>query len=111
MGHGVDAQDYIKADFALICTDNGMIGAGIAEGDVLYVQFQDNVENGDIAVLHIDGLAMVRRVYYSGDYVLLMADNQSYDPIAVDAADIEIIGRVTSFIHGLDKKGAGECRN
>ena len=47
-GH-VDAPEDIRCDFALRCKGDSMIGAGIHDGDAVYIHIQPEVENGEIA--------------------------------------------------------------
>ena len=47
----VDLPAHIRADYALTCKGDSMIGAGIQDGDVVYIRQQPEVENGQIAAV------------------------------------------------------------
>lgn len=66
--------------FALRVQGDSMNAANINEGDLLVVRKQDYVDNGDIAVVTVDGDdATVKRLYREGNTVTLMP--QSTNPI------------------------------
>ena len=85
--------------FALRVSGDSMNAARIQEGDVLIVRRQDQVENGEVAVVMVGGEdATVKRFYADGDTVTLMPQSinpahrpQSYDPAKTS---IRVIGKV-----------------
>ena len=63
----VDRPRHIRADFALECKGDSMVGAGIRSGDVVYIRAQPEVENGQIAAVMVDGdEATLKRFYFDG---------------------------------------------
>lgn len=85
--------------FALRVKGDSMNAARIYDGDLLMVRKQSMVENGNIAVVMVDGEnATVKRFYKDGNQVTLMP--QSTNPVHlpqvydVQKIKIEIIGKV-----------------
>lgn len=94
---------YIYADFALICKGDSMINMGIVDGDIVYIRQQEEVENGQVAAVMVgDDEATVKRFYYSGDIVQLVAENSNIPPLVYvgeDIRNIRVIGLVVAFAH------------
>lgn len=65
-----------RADYALTCHGDSMVPK-IQDGDIVCVRCQPTVENGEIAVVLIDGEATLKRFYRQGDTVTLMPENQA----------------------------------
>lgn len=78
--------------FLLDVRGESMIDAGLRPGDRLLVCSAVQVNDGDIAVVDVDGEAMVKRVYRRDHAVLLVSDNPAFAPREVETA--RIIGRV-----------------
>lgn len=101
----VDLPRHIKADFALTCKGDSMIGAGIQDGDVVYIRQQDTVDNGQIAAVLVDSSeATLKRFYFDGQTVSLLAENPAYPPLIFpgeQAANIRVIGRAVAYTHGM----------
>ncbi len=92
----------ISADFALRVKGDSMTGAGITEGDIVFVRQQPVVENGELAVVLIGDEAAVKRVYKYETYISLNADNPAYAPIILregDGQEASILGKVVAFTH------------
>ena len=85
--------------FALRVTGDSMTAARISEGDILIVRCQDIVENGEIAVVMVNGdEATVKRFHRDGDTVTLSP--QSYNPAHqpqvynIKKTPVRVLGRV-----------------
>lgn len=65
-----------RADYALTCHGDSM-APKIQDGDIVCVRCQPMVENGEVAVVLIDGEATLKRFYRKGDTVTLMPENLS----------------------------------
>lgn len=85
--------------FALRVTGDSMTAARISEGDILIVRCQDIVENGEIAVVMVNGdEATVKRFHRDGDTVTLTP--QSYNPAHqpqvynIKKTPVRVLGRV-----------------
>lgn len=102
----VDLPGHIRADFALTCKGESMIGAGIRTGDIVYIRKQEEVENGQIAAVMVgNDEATLKRVYAKEGVVQLVAENQSIAPavfIGEETAQIHIVGLAVAYTHVLD---------
>lgn len=100
----VELPDNIRADFALRCKGDSMIGAGIRDGDTVYIRKQPTIEIGQIAAVRIDGEATLKRFYREGDTVTLVPENSSYRPLVFVGEDINNIvieGLAVAYTHKL----------
>ena len=101
----VDLPGHIRADFALTCRGDSMIGAGIQDGDIVYIRHQETVENGQIAAVLVGSEeATLKRFYRSNNAVTLNAENPSYAPmvfVGEEAAQIRILGLAIAFTHPI----------
>ena len=71
--------------FALCVRGDSMRDAGILDGDYVLARQQETADPGDIVVAVIGEEATVKRYYPKGKQVLLMPENDSFQPIVVDA--------------------------
>ena len=85
--------------FMLKVTGDSMIGAAIADGDLVVVREQPDAKNGDIIAARIDGEATVKTFQRTGGHVWLMPHNPAYAPILGDEATI--MGRVVTVIRRI----------
>jgi repressor LexA len=85
--------------FMLKVTGDSMIGAAIADGDLVVVREQPDAKNGDIIAAQIDGEATVKTFQRSDGHVWLMPHNPAYAPILGDEATI--MGRVVTVIRRI----------
>lgn len=100
----VDAPESMRCDFCLRCKGDSMIDAGIHDGDIVYIHIQSEVANGRIAAVCIDGEATLKRVYWSGDTLTLLAENSNFAPLvytgpALDSVRIE--GLAVGWTHWI----------
>ena len=100
-GAYVTAADT-TADFCLTAKGDSMIGARIFDGDEVFIQQTDVVENGEIAAVVVEGEATLKRVYYYPEEqkLVLEAENPDYDPLVFIGPDLEtvhILGRAVAF--------------
>lgn len=92
----IDLNDTVKADFCLRVKGTSMIGAGIKNGDIIFVRKQDTVEDGQIAAVLIEDKATLKRVYKFGDHIQLRSENPEMPPINVNGdSDVRILGLAT----------------
>lgn len=100
----VELPDNIRADFALRCKGDSMIGAGIRDGDIVYIHKQPAVENGQIAAVRVDDEATLKRFYQHGDTVQLVAENPSVHPLVFVQEEINslhIVGLAVGYTHKI----------
>lgn len=99
----IDLPEHINADFALRCKGDSMVGAGINDGDIVYVRHQLEVFNGQIAAVIVgDDEATLKRFYRDGNTVMLNAENPSFAPMVFVNGDINklrIVGRAVAYTH------------
>lgn len=97
---------WVKADFALQCQGDSMMGARILDGDVVYIRAQDTVENGQIAAVLIkdngtwEENATLKRYYQHPGLISLRAANPSYpdmDYVGEDMSRVRVLGLVVGF--------------
>lgn len=84
--------------FALTVTGDSMIGAGIDKGDTVIVNRQQSASNGDIVVAIIDGEATMKKFMPMGDSILLISENEKYEPIQMVKDDVLINGKVIGVL-------------
>lgn len=105
-----EVPDYIKCDFTLVCKGDSMINARIYDGDIVCIKEQQEVQNGQIAAVCVDGEfeseATLKRVRYIKDGIMLEAANPKYDPFVFageDANRVRILGLATHFISRVEQ--------
>ena len=106
----IDMDKNIHADFALRCKDDSMINARILDGDIVYIQKQDNIENGEIAAVLIDECtsvseATLKRVYIYEDKIRLCAENPQYKDRVFfenDINKVRILGKAVAFLSSVN---------
>ena len=81
-----------RADFLLRVRGDSMIGAGILDGDLLAVHKTSEARDGQIVVARIEDEVTVKRLRRTRrDQVLLLPENDDYDPIEVDLKRQELV--------------------
>lgn len=98
----VDAPEDMRCDFALKCHGDSMIGAGIHDGDTVFIRIQPEVENGEIAAVRIGEEATLKRVYLHTDYIELRPENSAFESIIrrkEDMNDVQIEGKAVGWLH------------
>jgi repressor LexA len=101
-----DGND-IKADAVVKAKGDSMTGARIFEGDIIFIRYQDTVENGEIAAVLVesdgthDWEIVLKRFYrYGDDLVVLRSENSAYKDMEFHGADIKrlrVIGKAVAF--------------
>lgn len=105
-----DRESYIlsgtdvDADFCLKAKGDSMINARIHDGDVVFVQKQEMVENGEIAAVVVNGdnEATLKRLYYYQEKALLILkpDNPLYEDQIYTGNELEqvhVLGKAIAF--------------
>lgn len=86
--------------FLLRVVGDSMIGAAIADGDLVVVRDQQVAENGDIVAAMIEGEATVKTLEMATGHVWLMPHNPAYTPIPGDEATI--VGKVVAVLRKIE---------
>ncbi|MEZ5524195.1 MAG: transcriptional repressor LexA [Pseudomonadales bacterium] len=89
-----------SADFLLRVHGESMIDAGIFDEDLVAVKNTQQAQNGQIIVARIDDEVTVKRFQKTNREILLIAENEAYEPIRVtaDSGDFAIEGLVVGVI-------------
>lgn len=99
----IEIPSHIHADYALTCHGDSMVGAGIHDGDLVYIRQQPTVENGQIAAVLVDGEeATLKRVYLDRGAITISPANPKYPPKSFSgeaASRVQVIGRAVAYIH------------
>lgn len=81
-----------RADFLLRVRGDSMTGVGILDGDLLAVHKTAEARQGQIVVARIEDEVTVKRLQRPRrDKVLLLPENDDYDPIEVDLRRQELV--------------------
>ena len=98
----VPAQ-WVKNDtmFALKLKGDSM-EPRMAQGDIVIVKQQSDVESGEIAIVMVDGEATCKKVVKHSDGLVLISNNTKYAPMFFTLRDIEdknitVLGRVVEL--------------
>ena len=101
----IDLPRHIQADFALGCKGDSMVGAGIQDGDMVYIKAQPEVENGQIAAVLVDGSeATLKRFYFDGKSIQLLAENSRFPPMVYVGEEmnrVRVVGRAVAYTHAI----------
>ena len=100
----VDVPEDAHCDFCLRCKGDSMIDAGIHDGDVVYIHIQQQVENGQIAAVRIDGEATLKRVFWDEQQQILQLTpcNDAMAPMVFTGPILETVhieGKAVGFTH------------
>ncbi|MGD9894628.1 MAG: transcriptional repressor LexA [Dehalococcoidia bacterium] len=84
--------------FALRVKGTSMIDALINDGDLVLLRATTEVRDGDMVAVWIksQGETTLKRFYHEGARIRLQPANSTMQPIYVDAADVEVQGKVVS---------------
>ncbi len=91
------------AHFTLTAKGDSMIGARIFDGDRVFIQKTEMVDNGEIAAVVVsDEEATLKRVYYYPDEarLVLASENPDYAPMVYRGEELDhiyILGRAVAF--------------
>lgn len=82
--------------FALRVKGESMIEAGILPGDIIVVNRDAQISNGEIVVALIDDEATVKTFYQENGHFRLQPENSTMEPIIVK--ELSILGKVVSVL-------------
>lgn len=89
--------------FMLEVRGDSMQGAGILNGDYVLVRKQQEAQNRDIVVIAVNDDATMKRWMKMGDTILLIPENESYEPIQIQNNQANILGLVIGVIKKVQK--------
>ena len=93
--------DGRRFDAAVRVTGDSM-APGYNIGDLALVRYQDDVLDGQIAVICLDDEVTLKRIYHMPNSLMLHSDNPKYKPMIIsedDVSNIHLTGRVIGMIH------------
>ena len=82
----------IKDCFVLKVKGDSMIGANIEDGDSVVIRKQYTAQNNDIVAVDLDGSATLKRLQINKGKVILIPENEKYNPIVVTDNEVNVIG-------------------
>lgn len=83
--------ERVHADFALRVEGDSMIGAGIYDGDIVFIRQQPDVENGQIAAVLIDDSATLKHVYKTPNSCTLVSENPKFPPMVFNESNCDTL--------------------
>jgi repressor LexA len=88
--------------FMLQVRGDSMIELGIFDGDYVVVRSQPTAERGDVVVAGIPGEEATVKTYRpEGDTIVLVPANETMEPMAFDASEVTVFGRVVTVMRRL----------
>lgn len=89
----VFVDDSLTGDVtAFVCKGDSMKDIGISEGDIAIVRRQCTIENGELAVVIINGEeGTLKRVRYHDNVMILEAANPAYPPRIFSGKDMNVV--------------------
>lgn len=98
----IAAGTDVRADFCLRARGDSMTGARIMDGDVVFIQKDAELVNGQIYAVEIDDEATLKRVYYdeAAQELRLLAENPKYPTMVYSGerlAHVHLLGKAIAF--------------
>ena len=89
--------------FALRVKGRSMIDACIMDGDVVIMEATQTTHDGDMVAVWLkdEHEVTLKRIYRESGHIRLQPANRQMEPLYVDAANVEIQGRVVAVIRKL----------
>ncbi len=85
--------------YALKIDGDSMIGAGINDGDTVFIKRCDTAENGAIIVALVDDQeATLKTLRRAGGKIVLEPENEDYEPQVLEPQRVKIQGRLISLM-------------
>ena len=93
-------DEWMRGDehFFLKVRGDSMIGAEIEDGDLVLIHRQQTAQNREIVAVSIDEDSTLKRFMNMGDTVLLIPENDKYEPIQMRGDQISVIGVVVGIL-------------
>lgn len=88
----VEYQEQADGDyFYLEVVGDSMKKLRILAGDRVYIRKQNYLDNNEIGVVWIDGEVTLKRVRYQGEKMLLISENDNYQPMEFNLNDHQVL--------------------
>ena len=88
------------ADFCIKMSGDSMISSRIYDGDIVFIKRQDDVSDGDLTAVELNGEISLKRIFKLGDRVQLRCENPAYPPITLEGEELDtlkILGKAVAF--------------
>lgn len=87
-----------KDFFILKISGDSMINANINNGDYVIIERTNVVDNMQIAAVALEDSATLKRVKIKGNSLLLLSENEKYDPMLLHSSEVRILGIAVGII-------------
>ncbi|NLB35448.1 MAG: repressor LexA [Elusimicrobia bacterium] len=101
----LDIGRYLRDEDSLFCIrvkGESMSGAGIMDGDILFVRKDTGFDDGDIVLALVGGETLVKRFKLLEGHSILKAEHPDY-PDIIPGSDASLIGKITGVFRGYDQ--------
>lgn len=91
-------------DLAVVVTSANSRDDALQPGDIVYIALQDDVEDGQLAAIELNGETHLMRIYHAGDGDTLIATKKDAPPLFFSRSandSIKIKGRAIAFQRSL----------
>ena len=91
----------VKADFCVRVRGDSMIDAGIRDGDLAFIKRTYDYKDGNIYAVRInsDCEAVLKKVFWQDDTIILNPCNADYKPIVTDSEGVSVVGECIGVYH------------
>ena len=91
----------VKADFCVKVRGDSMIDAGIRDGDLAFIKRTYDYKDGNIYAVRInsDCEAVLKKVFWQDDTIVLNPCNAEYKPIVTDSEGVSVVGECIGVYH------------
>lgn len=91
----------VKADFCVRVRGDSMIDAGIIDGDLAFIKKTYDYKDGNIYAVRInsDCEAVLKKVFWQDDTIVLNPCNADYKPIVTDSEGVSVVGECIGVYH------------
>lgn len=91
----------VKADFCVKVRGDSMIDAGIFNGDLAFIKKTYDYKDGNIYAVRInsDCEAVLKKVFWQDDTIILNPCNAEYKPIVTDSEGVSVVGECIGVYH------------
>ena len=96
----MEARECLEnAEFSFTCNTSAMSPL-LCKGDLVLVRRQSQIENGQLAVLRVDGETIVRKYCPSANETIYRAEDERYTLRLANAdfSSAEVVGCVIGFV-------------
>lgn len=98
------SRQEVAQHFALRVRGDSMIGAAIADGDVVILRRElepKTIKNGEIVAARFETQTTLKHLFWSDRQIILQPANPSYPAIEKNAEDVVIEGVFVGLVRGL----------